>query len=66
MLLAERVRTLVEVVGLVPKLAVTPVGRPEAERLTDPVKPLIGVTVMVLLPLVPCVIVSEEGDADSE
>jgi hypothetical protein len=65
-LLAVRVRTLVEVVGFVPKLAVTPVGRPEAERFTDPVKPLIGVTVIVLLPLVPCVMLSEDGDAERE
>lgn len=65
-LLAFNVRTLVEVVGFVPKVAVTPVGKPEAERLTDPVKPLIGITVIVLLPLVPCVTVSEEGDAESE
>ena len=66
MLLAVRVRTLVEVVGFVPKLAVTPVGKPEAERLTDPLKPLIGVTVIVLFPLVPWVTLREEGDADSE
>ena len=65
-LLAVRVRTLVDVVGFVPKLAVTPVGRPEAERLTDPVKPLTGVTVIVLFPLVPWVMLSEEGDADRE
>lgn len=65
-LLAVNVRALVEVVGLVPKLAVTPVGRPEAERLTEPAKPLIGVIVMVLLPLVPCVMESEDGDAESE
>jgi hypothetical protein len=65
-LLAVSVRTLVEVVGFVLKLAVTPAGRPEAERLTDPVKPLMGVTVIVLLPLVPCVMESEEGEAESE
>lgn len=65
-LLAVKVSTLVEVVGFVPKLAVTPDGRPEAERLTDPVNPLMGVTVIVLLPLVPCVMLSEDGDAESE
>lgn len=38
-LLAVNVSTLLEVVGLTPNDAVTPLGRPEAERLTDPVKP---------------------------
>ncbi len=51
--LAAKVTTLVEVVGLVPKVAVTPVGKPETERLTLPVKPPDGVTVTVLLVLVP-------------
>lgn len=65
-LLAVNVRTLVELVGLVPKLAVTPLGRAEFDRVTDPVNPLLGVTVMVLLPLVPCFTVKLDGDADSE
>ena len=52
-LLAVNVTTLVEVVGLVPKLAVTPDGRPEADRVTLPVKPPEGVSVIVLLPLAP-------------
>ena len=64
--LAVKVRTLVEVVGLVPKLAVTPAGRPEAESETLPVKPPEGVTVMVLLPLLPCVTVKLAGEAESE
>lgn len=63
--LAESVSTLVEVVGLVPNVAVTPAGRPEAERLTLPVNPLVGVTVIVLLPLLPCVTVKLAGDAES-
>lgn len=65
-LLAVRVKTLVEVVGLVPKLAVTPAGSPEAESVTDPVKPFSGVTVIVLFPLVPWVTVKLAGDAESE
>ena len=64
--LAVRVNTLVEVVGFVPNVAVTPAGKPEAERLTLPVNPLIGFTVMVLLPLPPCVTVKLAGDADRE
>lgn len=65
-LLAVKVRTLVEVVGLVPKLAVTPEGRPEADSDTLPVKPFSGVTVIVLLPLLPCVTVRLVGEAESE
>jgi hypothetical protein len=64
-LLAVRVRTLVDVVGFVPKLAVTPAGRPEAESVTLPVKPPVGFTVMVLLPLLPCVTVTLVGEAES-
>jgi hypothetical protein len=64
--LALSVRTLVEVVGLVPKLAVTPEGRPEADKVTLPVNPPEGVTVIVLLPLVPCVTLKLVGDAESE
>jgi hypothetical protein len=35
------------------KEAVTPVGKPEALKATVPLKPFCGVTVMVLVPLVP-------------
>ena len=51
--LAVSVRLLVPVVLAGLKLAVTPDGSPEADRLTVPVKPLMGLTVMVLLPLLP-------------
>jgi len=56
------VLVLVVVAGL--NDAVTPLGNPEAERLTLPVKPLIGLTVMVLFPLLLWVIVRLAGDAD--
>lgn len=61
---AVSVKVLAEVAldGL--KLAVTPEGRPEIERLTVPLKPLIGFTLMVLVPMVPWVNVSEAGEAD--
>lgn len=63
--LAVKVTELVDVVGLVPKFAVTPEGRPEADKVTLPVNPPDGVTVMVLLPLVlPCVTLKLEGEAD--
>ena len=63
--LAVRVSTLVEVVGLVPKLAVTPAGRPDAESVTLPVNPPDGVTVIVELPLFPRVTDKLLGEADS-
>lgn len=64
--LAVNVKTLVEVVGFVPNEAVTPEGRAELERLTLPVKPPDGLTVIVLLPAVPCFTVKLDGDADNE
>ena len=51
--LAVSVKTLVAVVGFVPKEAVTPLGRPDADKLTLPVKPFWGATVMVLEPFDP-------------
>ena len=51
------------VTGLVEKAAVTPLGNPEALRVVAELKPLILVMVIVLVPLPPCVMVSEEGDA---
>lgn len=64
--LAVNVTELVEVVGLVPKLAVTPEGKPEADSVTLPVNPPEGVTVTVLLPLPPCVTLTLDGEAESE
>jgi hypothetical protein len=64
--LAVKVTTLVPVVGFVPKLAVTPEGRADVESDTLPVKPPDGVTVIVELPLLPCVTVRLLGEADSE
>lgn len=52
--LAVSVSTLVLVVGLVAKVAVTPVGRPEAASVTEPANGLMSVTVMVIVQLVPC------------
>ena len=44
---AVKVTTLVLVVGFVPKEAVTPAGKPVADRVTLPLNPPAGVTVMV-------------------
>jgi hypothetical protein len=52
-LLAVSVSTLLPVVGLVPNAAVTPLGKPEAARVTLPVNPLTAVTAIVLVPLLP-------------
>ena len=62
--LAVRVKTLVAVVGFVPNEAVTPVGKPDADKVTLPVKPFRGATVMVLEPLDPCTTVRLLGDAE--
>ena len=50
-LLAVNVSTLVDVVGFVANDAVTPVGNPEAARVTLPVNGLTSVTVIVSVPL---------------
>ena len=42
----------------------TPLGRPDADKLTLPLKPFCGATVMVLAPLAPCAIVKLFGDAE--
>jgi len=52
-LLAVSVNVLVLAVLLGLNAAVTPVGRPDADRLTLPLKPPCGVTVMVLVPFAP-------------
>ena len=51
------------VTGFVENAAVTPEGNPEALSVVAELKPFKLVTVMVLVPLDPCVTVSDEGDA---
>jgi len=63
-LLAVSVKVLVPAVLLGLNDAVTPLGRPDADKLTLPLKPFCGVTVMVLAPLVPCASLKLFGDAD--
>ena len=62
--LAVRVSTLDPVVGLVPNEAVTPLGNPEAVRVTLPVNPPASVTVMVAVLLLPWAI--DSVDAEEE
>jgi hypothetical protein len=64
-LLAVNVSTLVPVVGFVPNVAVTPLGRPDAVRVTLPLNPPASFTVMVLVPLLPCVIDRLPGESES-
>jgi len=63
-LFAVSVNVLVLAVLLGLKDAVTPLGKPDADKLTLPLKPFCGVTVIVLVPAVPCVIVKLLGDAE--
>jgi len=63
-LLSVSVKVLVLAVLLGLNDAVTPLGRPDADKLTLPLKPFCGVTVMVLAPLAPCAIVILFGDAE--
>jgi len=64
-LLAVSVKVLVAMAGLGLKEAVTPLGKPDAEKLTLPLKPFWGVSEIVLEPLAPCVTVKLLGEAES-
>src|SRR5262245_15507097 len=57
---------LVPGAGFVPKLALTPLGNPLALNVTSPVKPPVRVTVIVLVPLAPRLIVRLVGLGESE
>jgi hypothetical protein len=61
--LAVKVSVLLLAVLLGLNDAVTPLGRPEADKLTLLLKPFSGVTVIVLVLVVPCDIVKLFGDA---
>lgn len=64
-LLAVSVRTLVVVAGFVANPAVTPDGKPLAESVTLPLKLLVGLIVIVLVPPAPpCTTVTLPGEAD--
>jgi hypothetical protein len=54
------------VTGFVENVAVTPLGRPEALSVVAELKPLRLVMVMVLVPLVPWLMVTELGEAAIE
>jgi len=56
---------LVLVAGFGEKTAVTPLGKPEAESDTFPVKPLTGVIVIALVPWPPCATLKPLGAPES-
>ena len=62
--LAVNVSVLVVAVLLGLNDAVTPLGRPDADKLTLALKPLCGVTVMVLVPFVPWTTLRLVGEAE--
>lgn len=62
--LAVSVKMLMPVVLPGLNAGVTPLGRPEADKLTLPLKPLSGFTVIVLAPLEPCMMVRLLGEAE--
>ena len=62
-LLTVSVSTLSPVVGFGLNAAVTPLGRPDAARVTLPVIPFWGVTSSVDVPEAPWITVSEAGEA---
>ena len=63
-LVAVRVKVVVLLVLMGLKEAVTPLGRPEADRLTLPLKPFWGVMVIMLVPLVPWTTLRLLGEAE--
>jgi len=64
-LLAANVTVLDPVAGFVPKVAVTPAGKPVAASVTLPLNPPASSTVIVLLPLVPGATVSADAEGES-
>lgn len=52
-LVAERVKTLLVVAGFVPKVPPTPLGKPDAAKLTLPLKPLRALIEIVVEPEAP-------------
>jgi hypothetical protein len=64
-LLTVRVRVLVPLVVTGAKVALTPSGTPEADKVTLPLNPYRGATAMVLMALLPCGMLKVLGLAES-
>jgi hypothetical protein len=63
-LLTVKVNVLLDVEGFGLKEAVTPIGRLDAEKVTLPVKPSVGLTVIVDVPVLPRATLRLLGDAE--
>ena len=63
-LAAERVNRLLAFAGFVPNMAPTPLGKPDAVRLTLPLKPLRGLIEIVVEPEAPCRTLTLDGEAE--
>ena len=61
---ADRVKRLLDFVGFVPKMALTPLGRPEAAKETLPLNPFRGLMVMEVEPAAPWRKFKLAGDAE--
>ena len=62
--IADKVKMLADVAGFVPKLALTPLGKPEAVKFTLPLNPFKGWIVIVVEPDAPCTKAKLEGEAE--
>jgi hypothetical protein len=62
--LAVSVSTLEATAGFALNVAVTPLGRPDADKVTPPLKPPSAVTAIVLVPLFPCLMLRLLGDPE--
>ncbi len=62
---AVSVKVLAAAAGFGLNDAVTPFGKPEAVRVTLPLNPFCGVTVIVLVPLLACTMLRLLGEAAS-
>ena len=51
--LADRVKTLLAVAGFVPNVALTPLGKPDADKVTLPLNPFTGLMETVVEPELP-------------
>jgi hypothetical protein len=63
--LAISVSTWVPAAEPAAKDEVTPLGKPVAASVTEPEKPPASVTVIVLVPLLPCAIETDAGEGES-
>ena len=61
---AVSVNVLVLVAGFAPNDAVTPLGKPDTDKLTLPLKPFCGMIVIVLVPSAPWAKVKLPGDTE--